>query len=222
LGDAMIKNAFFITLCIILSLISRNAHAVYFTIQLKNGNKIKTGKYWEEGQNIRFFIQGGYVELPNKIIKHIARSDGILDSGGLYYPPQSLSEFSEGEQLKETAFPSEDEQKADMINDIEDRISVTETNIENLNKNKKTYLSRREKYIIEKDKLYEKIEKLNKDSYITSKDLKERIGLQESKIADAEQKIKEIDTEIKRTEDMLASQKRMKKRLETELARLNR
>lgn len=219
----MIKNTFsIITLCIILSLISRNAHAVYFTIQLKNGNKIKTGKYWEEGQNIRFFIQGGYVELPNKIIKHIARSDGTLDSQRLYYPPESLPEFSVGEQLKETAFPSDDEQKADMINDIEDRISVTETNIENLNKNKNTYSNRREKYIIEKDKLYEKIEKLNKDSYITSKDLKERIGLQESKIADAEQKIKEIDTEIKRTEDMLASQKRMKKRLETELARLNR
>ena len=215
----MIKNTFFITtLCIILSFISRNVHAVYFTIQLKNGNKIKTEKYWEEGRDIRFFIQGGYIRLPNKIIEHIARSDGTLKIESLYYPPKP----SEEEQIVKTAPPSTDEQKTDMINDIKDRISVTETNIENLIKNKNTYLSRREKQIKEKDKIQRKIGELNKDSYIPSKDLKERIELQESKIKDIEQKIEQIDVEIKRTEDMLGSQKRMKGRLQTELARLKK
>ena len=221
-GDAMIKNLFsIITLCIVLSFISRNAHAVFFTIQLKNGNKIKTEKYWKEGQNIRFFIQGGYVRLPEKLVEHIARSDSALSSKVLYYQPESSTDLSEEERLERTASLPGKEQKADIIKDIEDRISIYKTNIVNTTRNKSTYSSRKEKSIIDKAGIENRIAKIMKDSYITSKDRKERLELEESKLADIGQKINEFDDDIKRTEDMLVKQTRMKERLEKELARLS-
>lgn len=195
---------------------TRNAYAVYFTIQLKNGNTIKTEKYWEEGQNILFFTQEGLVGLPNKIIKHIAASDGNLTSGSVYYPPEPTEE----EQLIKAASISDESQKADIINDIKDRIDVIEANIENLKKNKQTYLNQRAKYIKDKQKAKKKFERLQGDSYITSEDLKDRIKLEESKIMDAEQKIEEVDGQIKNTQNMLDSQARMIKRLRNELIRL--
>ena len=41
-----------------------NALAVYFTIQLKNGNELKTVKYWDEEGKITFYTGAGTVSIP--------------------------------------------------------------------------------------------------------------------------------------------------------------
>jgi len=211
----MIKNAYFIIICLFLSFLSSNAYAVYFTIQLTNGNKIKTEKYTQEDQTICFYIDAGSVRLPNKIIKQIATSNGIMGSKTLYYPSQLSSEISENEQLTEET--GEDKKKTEIIAEIKDRISITEANIENLVKNIGFYLRKKERYNKDKERAGKRIEAIKGDSYLDSEDRKERGTLEQNKIMDAENKTKEVEQQIKSTEKMLENQKRMKKRLQKEL-----
>jgi hypothetical protein len=212
----MIKNAYFILICIFLSFLSSNAYAVYFTIQLTNGNKIKTEKYTQKDQTICFYIDAGSVRLPNKIIKQIATSNGIMGSKTLYYPSQLSSEISENEQLTEET--GEDKKKTEIIAELKDRISITEANIENLVKNIGFYLRKKERYNKDKERADERNEAIIRgDLYLDSKDRKERGTLEQNKIMDAENKTKEVEQQIKSTEKMLENQKRMKKRLQKEL-----
>lgn len=208
----MIKNIFFITLLYLLLLAPFNARASYFTIHLNNGNIIKTEKHWENDLNVCFFILNGEAEIPKNLISHIASTEGSLNNNILLYLP----DYS-GEKTGATASMSNNNQKTEIISDLKDRISVINSNIENLKKNKTIYINQKENHAAYRKNIEEKLGKLKNTPYITSKDLKERTALSHDKIIDAENKIEEANRQISNTENMIANQERMKKRMEKEL-----
>lgn len=214
----MNRNAFASAIFAILFFIVSDAYSAFYTIHLNNGNTIRTEKYFDMGKNIHFFLKSGSVGLPKKIIKHITTTDGSLNSSRLLYAPEAPQE----EIPAEISYRSEDKQRAEVVDDITDRISVIDSNLDNLAKNKNSYIIQRENYIKNKIKTEERLEKLTNSPYITSEDLKERTELEQSKIMDIEQKIEENQAQINNTENMIENQKRMKKRLGSELARLNK
>ncbi len=196
--------------------VATHAWGGYFTIYLHNGNSIKTEKYVKKNSDLLFYTEAGSAIIPGKLIKQIGSNDGILTSS-VYYQPQSPDEASGLAKLD-----VQNKKTEEIIADINDRISVTETNIVNLLKNKETYAKRKQRYGSDKERAQKRIDTLQQDSYISSKDLNERRDLEQRKISDADTKINETNQEIQNTEKMLESQKRMKQRLENELQRMKR
>ena len=224
----MNKKTFIITLCVCLLFISYKAYGLYFTIHLKNGNSIRAENYWsDDDTGVRFFTESGYVTLPKGIIDYVAKSDGFL-STSVSLTPQSieepgLEELEDEEPLADrgTRQPASqvpgDEDKTALIADLSDRIIVIDTNIENLQRNKLTYLARRDRHLQDKEKAESRLANLPNTPYITSEDLKERTTLEEQKMNEVEEKISQIDTQIAGTDRMLENQMRMGDRLKEEL-----
>ncbi len=48
--------------------------AASYQLQLKNGNEIKTSHYWEEGDEIKFYLYGGVVGVPRANVVGIKSS----------------------------------------------------------------------------------------------------------------------------------------------------
>ena len=111
---------------------------------------------------------------------------------------------------------------AEIVSDLKDRIDVIDSNIVNLTKNRQIHINKKLMFTGTKEKAEERIEKMKKSSYITSKDLKERTDLEQSRIMDAESKIAESDGNIQNTEKMIKNQTRIKERLAAELVRQSR
>ncbi len=212
-----------IVICIISLLRMDSAHALYFTIQLKNGNEMTTEKYWHDGDMVRFYTQNGSVALPKSSIKNIVKNDGDIGSESVYFSADFLSGIADEEQaaeIDEQAAEANDREKEKLLADLQDRINVIETNLINLEKNKQTYMRQRETYYEDKKRSEKRIETLRQDKYTDESNLQERIDLEKSKIEDSERKIKESDELIKNTAEMIDNQKRMKKRLEDEMKRV--
>jgi len=190
----------------------------YFSLHLKNKNCINTEKYWQDGQTIFFFAQNGTVGLPSALIDHIAAATGDLTTGTIYYPDDAFDkELLSAEVQPKNAYANKDE----IMSDLQDRIAVLETNIASLTKNLETYNNQRAKYNNDKEKAHNRLARLETDSYLTSTDRQERASLEESKVMDIDNNLKHVDSQIQNTENMLESQKRMKMRLENELAKHN-
>ena len=51
------------------------ARAASYLIQLKNGGELETYHYWEEGNDIRFYIYGGVAGIPKEFVKAIKGVD---------------------------------------------------------------------------------------------------------------------------------------------------
>jgi hypothetical protein len=198
----------------------RGVEALYFTIELKNGNTFKIEKYWEEDGNIHFYSHGGSVALPKAKIKTILKHEGTLAEGTIeYYATDLLNTQLDGEGEKNALASLNAQNDEDFANDIQDRIKVIDSNINILIEKKDFYLSQKNKFMQDKVKSEEKIAKLRKDSFITSEDLKERIIIEESQISDAEEKMKEVDAQMRQTDELIENQQRTKGRLQDELAK---
>jgi hypothetical protein len=50
-----------------------------YLIYLKNGNQLRTSYYWEEGDEIRFYVYGGIVGIPKHSIIGFKKSTKIED-----------------------------------------------------------------------------------------------------------------------------------------------
>jgi hypothetical protein len=55
------------------------AWSASYQLQLKNGNAIKTSRYWEEGDEIKFYQYGGVVGVPRSNVIGIKSSDTKLE-----------------------------------------------------------------------------------------------------------------------------------------------
>lgn len=216
------KNILILCLAMLLTMIGSQADALYFTIQLKNGNEINVEKYWGEGENIHFYSHGGSIALPKASIKTILKhDDGTLGQGTIEYAAPESFNVLEGTQTENTApVPSVAKADENLINDIKDRLKVVESNISSLTEKRDFYLNQKNSFIMDKEKAEERIAKLKDTPFMTSEDLKERIEIEESQTLDAEEKIKEVDVQIKHTDDMLSNQRRVKNRLESQLAKM--
>lgn len=196
--------------------------AVYFTIELNNGNEIKTANYQDRKDSIFFYTAGGSVTIPKNIIKKIAKHEGELGSQKVYYSSEIQEEFDLGDEPAEAPVPEQlpesEQQKQKLIEDLKDRINIIETNIVNLTKNKQTYINRREQVVKDREKSERLLEEFKNDNYTSNEYLEERIEREKNKIKDAEMKLLRIDEQIENTENNLEIQKRRKERLQNQIS----
>lgn len=217
-----IKNILAIAAYAVLTFFAFNAYGAYFIIQLKNGNEIKSDKYWEDGDAIRFYTRDGVVGIPQDIIKQIVPGTGTFELQSSTEVLESLDTTSEQQPAKGVlATQTEENKKTELVNDIKDRITITETNLENLAKNKNVYMSQNEQFLQQKQKSEERLATLKNDPFVSPKDLKESIEFEESRLKDIQDKIKDMETKIQNNDKMIETQQRMKARLEGELATAN-
>jgi hypothetical protein len=205
-------------------LVAKNAQAFNFTIQLHNGNEMKTAKYWEEGDKISFYARSGTVSLPKSAIKNITRVDGSLESEPVYLSSEILTEEIEEPgfetSLAEEASGYTAEQKEEFIGDIKDRLSIIASNLENLNRNQAMYRRQREGYEEDMARARERIAEINRDSVMGPDERNDRIQLEEAKIQDASTKIARMDDKLRNNARMIDAQNQMKARIEKELSGL--
>jgi len=223
----MNKPCFWIIGSLVVLLIAINAQAFYFSIQLHNGNEMKTAQYWEDEDSIRFYTHSGTVSLPKAMIKNISRVDGSLESETVYVSPDIVDmPDAEGDG----AVPLSDMAPAgpgaigdeEFIADLRDRLSVISANIENLERNRALYMRQREGFEQDRERARQRIEQFSSESLVSAADRNERIQLEEAKISDAENKMTRVDEQIGNNARLLDTQNNMKARLEKELADLSR
>ena len=219
----MLKKVVFIILisAFTLPLISE---ASYYTILLKNGNNIDVSNYWDLKSKILFYTDEGKVEIPKVIVSNISNSEGAVEPKIGFYPTEEYFDQLEQTKNKEELLSTETEEKPiitekDIANEINDRLSVIDTNIDSLNKNINIYTVRKQDLIDEKAK-YEKMIMGDRNANTYSDPVRqgERIESLNNNISQIEEKIETIEQKIIQTENLIETQQSMRKRLEKQLA----
>ncbi len=221
----MLKKAIFLIL-ITAFLLPSLSYASYFTILLKNGNNISVDNYWDINSKILYYTNTGSVELPKLIIKNISTSEGTLEPKIGFYPTDDYFDQLEitrnREELLSTETIKEPEARDDeMVEDLKDRISIMEINIDNLKKNKITYADQKKKLIDQKQGIEERINNYKNSTYTEPEAVNAKIDPLQDKISQIENKITSIDGKINQTENLLKRQESMRQRVEKQLASSN-
>jgi hypothetical protein len=220
----MNKNYLWIIGSITLLLIAINAQAFYFTIQLQNGNEMKTAQYWEDGDKISFYARSGTVSLPKAAIKNIIKVDGALESEPVYLSTDLLTDETEEPDYESPLLEDKPgfgaEQTEEFKADLRDRLSIIGSNLENLERNKEMFTRQREGYEQDREKARERIAALDKETLLSPDERAERTQLENAKIQDADTKIARVDDQIRNNARLIDAQNNMKARLEKELAGL--
>lgn len=198
----------------------KTVDASWFIIQLKNGKEIPVKQYWEEDNMVRFYMEGGYVSISRNSVETITRREGDVEQ--IFFDDYEERFFLEEEPFVEEREVAslEDLHDDELRRDIKDRLYVTDINLQNLNRNRSIYEGRREEFVREKRAAQRTLEELSRERFVTSADLVERRGLAEKRMEAAEVRIDDIEQQIQQTDQMIASQERLKERLRDELARL--
>lgn len=209
---------------IIILIIPASVQAAYYTIQLKNGNNIDVDNYWDLKTKIKYYTQEGSIELPKNIIKNISSAEGSLEPRISFYPTDEYFDKLEQKQqtkdeLLSTESPVSSESMDDEISeDIKDRISIMEINIENLHKNKNTYLSQQKNFMEQKQILEKRIENYKEDTYTDPDVVNTKVNRLLQQVEKLDNNINAIDVKIRQTENLMQKQKNMKQRLQKQLA----
>jgi len=218
----MFKKAILITL-ISAFILPLTIEASYFTILLKNGNNIDVNSYWDSDSKIRFYTDKGKVEIPKIIIRNISTAEGSLEPTVGFYPTDEYFDQLEKTKNKEELLTTETEEilaprDSEIKNDIKDRLSIMDINIDNLKKNKNIYTTQKLGLLDKKTKYDSRIEEWRKDR-ITDPDITgKKIYNLADKLNQVDEKIKTIEHKIIQTENLLDKQKSMQKRLKKQLA----
>jgi len=218
----MNKHCLWIMCSTFLLLIAINAQAFYFSIQLNNGNEMKTAQYWEDGDKISFYTRSGTVSVPRAMIKNIAKVDGSLENETVYVSPELLAIPAE-ETEEELPLPEEGngaERTEEFIADLRDRLSIINANIENLDRNREVFLRQREGYEQELQRAQDRISEANEESFLSAADRTDRIQLENAKISDVEAKMARVDEQLRNNARLVDAQNKMKERVEKELGGL--
>jgi len=197
--------------------------ASYFTILLKNGNNIDVNNYWNIDSKICFYTDEGKVEIPKIIVRNISTSEGSLEPTIGFYPTDEYFDQLAQTEDKEELLSTEPEEApslkdSDIKNDIKDRLSIMEINIDNLKKNKIIYKTQKQKLIDKKTKYEKRIEQYRKDTYTDPNIIGRNIQTLSDKLIKVEEKIQPIEEKIIQTENLLEKQQSMRQRLEKQLA----
>jgi hypothetical protein len=64
--------------------------AASYQLQLKNGNEIKTSHYWEEGNEIKFYLYGGIVGVPRANVIDIKSSNANYQENKDVIPAETI------------------------------------------------------------------------------------------------------------------------------------
>ncbi len=222
----MSKNYLWIIGSITLLLIAINAQAFYFTIQLHNGNEMKTAQYWEDGDKISFYARSGTVSLPKAMIKNIMKVDGALESEPVYLSADPLTDATEEPDYETPLLEDKPgfgaEQTEEFKADLRDRLNIIGSNLENLERNKEMFMRQREGYEQDRAKATERIAATDKETLLSADERTDRMQLENAKIQDAEAKITRVDDQIRNNARLIDAQNNMKARLEKELGGLTK
>ncbi len=219
----MLKKAVFIILisAFTLPLISE---ASFYTILLKNGNNIDVSNYWDLKSKILFYTDKGKVEIPKIIVSNISDGKGVLEPKIGFYPTEEYFDQLEETKNKEELLSTETEEKPvitekDITNEINDRLSIIDSNIANIKKNMDIYATQKQK-LIDKKAQYEKglADNRNNTSLTDPVRKSKRIDSLTDNINQVEEKIETIEQKIVQTENLIEKQQSMRKRLEKQLA----
>ena len=200
--------------------------AAYFTIELKNGSTMDTEKYWEDGQVIRFFTQGGTVALPKQLIANIIQNDGTIGGTPTYFSTDFIDAIESDlepeteNEAEPAAFvtPPPKERDQALIDDLQDRLAVIQTNLANLQRNQQTFTERRDRAVTERDRLEARIREAQRDTLTT--DNSRTLAREQERLEAVSGQIETFDTQLQNIEQMRATQQRMQQRIEAELQRL--
>jgi len=223
------------TCVMLLWIFSIYAHAASYTIQLQNGNDIKANYFNKKGDQVEFYTADGFVALPHQLVKHVIREDASEPVTALYTPVELFLDLPDEapapadtlrsalpQALPPVPSPGRPALTDEFLDDLNDRLSVVRINIENLNKNKQTFMTRKQGIQQEIQRLEKRIDDIDNQPYISPQDKDERIQIQQGKIADAQKQISAVDAQIEQTERMIQSQKRMESRLQIDIAKSNK
>ncbi|MBM4310885.1 MAG: hypothetical protein FJ119_08065 [Deltaproteobacteria bacterium] len=222
----MNKHYMWIIGSLVLLLVAINAQAFYFSIQLHNGNEMKTAQYWEDGDKISFYTRSGTVSVPRAMIKNITKVDGSLESETVYSTPELLGIMDE--EPEEELFSPQDEtgvsaeRTEEFIADLRDRLNIINSNIENLGRNRELFIRQREGYEQDRQRAQDRIAEAKKESLLSAADRAERIQLENAKTSDTEAKMARVDEQLRNNARLIDAQNKMKARVEKELADLTR
>ena len=106
----------------------------------------------------------------------------------------------------------------ELSDDLKDRISIMDINIENLKKNNIIYAGQKQKMIDQKQKLSERAENYRKDTYTDPDTINTKVNNLQERISKIDDNISAINAKINQTDNLLIRQKNMHKRLEKQLA----
>jgi hypothetical protein len=218
----MLKKAVFIILisAFTLPLISE---ASYYTILLKNGNNIDVSNYWDLKSKILFYTDKGKVEIPKVIVSSISNADGVLEPKIGFYPTEEYFDQLEQTKNKEELLSTETDEKPiitekDITNEINDRLSIIDSNIANITKNIDIYATQKQELIDKKAKYEKRIVERRNNTYPDPVRQSKRIESLTDNINQVEEKIETIEQKIIQTKNLHEKQQSMRKRLEKQLA----
>lgn len=200
--------------------------ASFYTISLKNGNHISVENYWDLESKILYYTNEGSVELPKTIIKNISTAEGNLEPEIGFYPTDDYFDQLQEAKRKEDLLSTELDEEPDsaglkdkeLTDDIRDRISIMDINIENLKKNKDIYNSQKQKFISQKMKIEERIQNYKNDTYTDAEIINSKIKRLNQDTEKLDNNISAVKAKIKQTENLLIRQKNMRIRLQKQLA----
>jgi chromosome segregation ATPase len=206
------------------------SYGIYFTMELKNGNELITDHYSLDNDSvIRFYTSEGAVAIPKTIIKNIKSNDGRVnvemeEPDQNRQPAESVEDEGDDEEKNASAGISEQAATQERIGSITDQLAVINANLENLSKNKAVFISQKEQYAQQKQKLEERIERIKKENapYAESAEMARNIELEQAKLKENESKLQDINQRIESNEKMFEAQQRMKQRFEEDLAKLQK
>jgi chromosome segregation ATPase len=215
--------------CLGMLVLTGTSHGIYFTMELKNGNELITDHYSVDNDSvIRFYTSEGAVAIPKSIIKNIKSNDGTVtvevEEPEQKRQPAEIGE-GEGEDEQMAAAPkSAKEEEQERISSIEDQLAVINANLDNLSKNKTLFISQRDQYAQQKQKIEERIERIKKEGVgdAPSPERERNIELEQAKLKDADAKVQDMNQRIENNEKMFETQQRIKERFEEDLAKLQK
>jgi len=205
------------------------SQGIYFTMELKNGNELITDHYSVDNDSvIRFYTSEGAVAIPKSIIKNIKSNDGTVtvevEEQEQKRQPAEIGE-GEGEDEQMAAAPkSAKEEEQERISSIQDQLAVINANLDNLSKNKTLFISQRDQYAQQKQKIEERIERIKKEGVgdAPSPERERTIELEQAKLKDNDAKLQDMNQRIENNEKMFETQQRIKERFEEDLAKLKK
>ena len=219
----MLKKAVFIILISVFTL-PLISEASYYTILLKNGNNIDVSNYWDLKSKILFYTDKGKVEIPKVIVSNISNSEGAVEPKIGFYPTEEYFDQLAQTKNKEELLSTETDEKPiitekDITNEINDRLSIIDSNIANITKNMDVYATQKQKLIDKKAKYERKlVGRRNTTTYTDPVRQRKRIDRFTDNINQTEEKIEIIEQKIIQSENIIEKQQSMRKRLEKQLA----
>ncbi len=211
----MHRKIFLIIIIIFLLGAASLANATVYSIQLKNGQEINVRKYWDDGRNIRFYQDNGSVAIPKESIKRIIKKEGETKEEIIESPVQVIS--PETDQRNEPTQKPDTKKNENELAEIRDRIDIIKSNMLTLNERKNFYITQRNAAVAVKQGAEDRLREYQKNTYITSEDLKQNADSEQRKIRDAEEKIRDADSKIMSLDETIENQENMKNELEQRL-----